>query len=115
MQAIIAAQGATPFDFRQPELGKHGFDVRASSTGIVSGIDNLQLAHIAGLAGAPKVKSAGVDLQCKLGQTVTSGDVLYRVHAAYTADAAFARQACDTDNGYTIGAAGDVPRVSTEF
>jgi thymidine phosphorylase len=115
MQAIIAAQGATDFDYRQPQLGAHGFEVRAPRAGVVSNIDNLQLARIAGLAGAPKVASAGVDLSCKLGQAVAAGDVLYRVYAAYPADAAFARQASAAASGYTIGAPADVPRVVTEF
>jgi thymidine phosphorylase len=36
----------------------------------VVGIDNLQVAQIARLAGAPKVKGAGVDMMCRLGETV---------------------------------------------
>jgi thymidine phosphorylase len=73
------------------------------------------LARIAGHAGAPKVKSAGVDLCCKLGQTVARGEVLYRVYARYPADLEFARKACQTSSGYAIGAAQDVPQVSVEF
>ena len=115
MNAIIAAQGATDFDYRQPALGTHAFDVRATTAGVVTGINNLRLARIAGLAGAPKVKTAGVDLVCRLGQAVAPGDVLYRVYAAYPADAAFADQASDAASGYTIGAPADVPRVLTEF
>ena len=115
MNAIIAAQGATDFDYRQPALGTHAFDVRATTAGVVTGINNLRLARIAGLAGAPKVKTAGVDLVCRLGQAVAPGDVLYRVYAAYPADAAFAHQASDAASGYTIGAPADVPRVLTEF
>jgi thymidine phosphorylase len=115
MQAIVAAQGATDFDYRHPRLGAHGFEVHAPRAGVVTDIDNLRLARIAGLAGAPKVPSAGVDLLCKLGQPVAPGDPLYRVYAAYPADAAFARQACDADSGYTIGAPDNVPRVVTEF
>ena len=82
---------------------------------VVCGINNLQLAHIAGHAGAPKVQCAGVDLLRKLGQSVAKGDILYRVHARFPADLAFARQACASSNGYTIGTARDVPQVSTEF
>ena len=78
-------------------------------------IDNQQLARIAGLAGAPKVKAAGVDLLRKLGETVSVGEPLYRVHARFPADQAFARQACAAANGYTIGSAQDVPQVSAEF
>ena len=46
---------------------------------MVAGIDNQQIARIARLAGAPKVQGAGVDLLCKLGDAVVSGQPLYRV------------------------------------
>ena len=115
MNAIIAAQGATGFDYRHPALGERSFEVLAPASGVVTLINNQQLARIAGHAGAPKVKSAGVDLCCKLGQTVARGEVLYRVYARYPADLEFARKACQTSSGYAIGAAQDVPQVSVEF
>ncbi len=115
MNAIIAAQGATDFDYRHPALGERSFEVLAPASGVVTLINNQQLARIAGHAGAPKVKSAGVDLCCKLGQTVARGEVLYRVYARYPADLEFARKACQTSSGYAIGAAQDVPQVSVEF
>lgn len=115
MDAIIAAQGSTGFDHRNPSLGQRSFEVLAPASGVVTLINNLQLAHIAGHAGAPKVKSAGVDLYCKLGQTVARGEVLYRVYARYPADLEFARKACESSSGYTIGSAQDVPQVSVEF
>ena len=71
--------------------------------------------HLARVAGAPKVKGAGVDLCTKLGDTVTAGDLLYRVHAGYPADLEFARHACARSNGYTIGSAEAVPHVFVEF
>lgn len=73
------------------------------------------MAHIAGHAGAPKVKSVGVDLCCKLGQTVARGELLYRVHARYPADLEFAHKASEDCSGYTIGSAQDVAQVSVEF
>ena len=76
---------------------------------------HVRNARVARLAGAPKVQGAGVDLLCKLGDTVACGQVLYRVHASYPADLEFARQACLRDTGYTIGAAADVPSVFVEF
>src|SRR5690606_11311802 len=78
-------------------------EVLAERDAAVIGIDNLQLARIARLAGAPKVQGAGVDLLCKLGQSVRAGDVLYRVYADFPADLAFARQACERLSGFTIG------------
>lgn len=115
MNDIIKAQGSKFFDHNQPQLGALHFDIVAGSDGVVIGIDNLQLAHIATMAGAPKVKSAGVDLMCKLGDEVSATTVLYRVYANFAADLEFARQACAKSSGYTIGKAGDIPHVFVEF
>jgi thymidine phosphorylase len=115
MNAIIAAQGRKPFDHNAPELGSLTFEVLATESGVVTGIDNLQVARIARLAGAPKVVGAGVDLFRKLGDVVAVGDVVYRVHASFQSDLEFARQACAKFNGYTVGQAGDVPHVFVEF
>ena len=115
MQAIIKAQGDKDFDHNNPQLGTLSFEVHAAASGVVAGIDNLQIARIARLAGAPKVQGAGVDLLCKLGDTVAQGQPLYRVHAGFAADLEFARQACTHATGYRIGTADDVPRVFVEF
>ena len=115
MNAIIAAQGAKVFDYNNPALGLLTFEVYATHTGVVTGIDNLQVARIARLAGAPKVAGAGLDLFRKLGDSVTAGKILYRVHASFQSDLSFARQACDKSNGYTLGQASDVPHVFVEF
>jgi thymidine phosphorylase len=115
MNQIIEAQGRREFDHNHPELGPLSFEVHATQGGVVAGIDNLQIARVARLAGAPKVRSAGVDLFCKLGDTVTEGDTLYRVYAGYSADLEFARQACMRSTGYLIGRADEVPHVFVEF
>ncbi|MDE2418847.1 MAG: thymidine phosphorylase family protein [Burkholderiales bacterium] len=115
MNDIIQAQGSKSFNHKQPRLGALTFEVCARSAGVVTGIDNLQLARIAGLAGAPKVPNAGVDLLRKLGDEVQVGQPLYRVHASYAADLEFARQACARSSGYTIGSASEVPHVYVEF
>jgi thymidine phosphorylase len=115
MNDIIQAQGSKSFDHKQPGLGKLAFEICAPATGFVTGIDNLQLARIAGLAGAPKVPNAGVDLLCKLGEEVQAGHPLYRVYASYGADLEFARQACSRSSGYSLGNASAVPHVFVEF
>jgi thymidine phosphorylase len=115
MQAIIAAQGAKAFDHNHPRLGALHFETCAPAGGVVAGIDNQQIARIARLAGAPKVQGAGVDLLCKLGDTVAGGQPLYRVHADFPADLEFARQACAQGSGYRLGTADEVPRVFVEF
>jgi thymidine phosphorylase len=115
MNAIIQAQGSRHFDHNNVALGALSFEIRAPRAGVVIGIDNLQLARIARLAGAPKVKNAGVDLQCKLGDVTTANAVLYRVYAGFPSDLEFARQACARSSGYTIGDAAELPHVFVEF
>jgi len=82
---------------------------------VVVGIDNLQIARIARLAGAPKVPGSGVDLLCKLGDPARAGQALYRIHAAYASDLEFARQASGRASGYALGTADQVPHVFVEF
>lgn len=115
MNDIIQAQGSKSFDHNHPHLGALTFEVQAPQAGVVCGIDNLQLAHIARFAGAPKVSHAGVDLQVKLGDEVAAGAVLYRVHSMFASDLEFARQACRKSSGYAIGRREDVPHVFVEF
>jgi thymidine phosphorylase len=115
MNAIITAQGKKTFDHNHPQLGPLTFDIPATASGVVTGIDNLQVARIARLAGAPKVIGAGVDLFRKLGDAVANGHVLYRVHARFQSDLDFARQACAKSTGYSVGRADDVPQVFVEF
>ena len=115
MSQIIAAQGAKPFYHNALQLGQLSFDVKAMACGVINGIDNLQMAKIASLAGSPKVIGAGVDLFKKLGQTVVNGDVLYRVYAAHSSDLSFALQASEKSSGYSVGLPGSVPHVFVEF
>lgn len=115
MRALIAAQGARDFDPERPPLARLSFEVTAPRDGVVTGIDNLQIARIARLAGAPKVAGAGVDLARKLGEPVRAGEPLYRVYAEYPADRDFALQASARDSGYRIGDPHEVPQVFVEF
>ncbi len=115
MRDIIQAQGAKPFDPERPELGAMTFEVTAERDGVVTGIDNFQMARIAQFAGAPKVKGAGVDLLRKLGESVKAGEVLYRVHASFPADLAFARQATSRDSAIRLGEPDEMPSVFVEF
>jgi thymidine phosphorylase len=104
MNAIIDAQGRRS---APPPLAELGFDVAAPAAGIVTGMDNLRLARIARLAGAPQIKGAGIDLRAKLGSSVRQGDTLYRVYAQFDADLQFARRMAEHDCGLRIGATGD--------
>ncbi len=115
MQAIITAQGARSFDPEQPALAPLTFEVTATASGVVCELDNLQLARIARVAGAPKVAGAGVDLLRKLGDQVEAGEALYRVHAAYPADLGFARQEAREHDGVRLGSPADVPPLYLEI
>jgi thymidine phosphorylase len=100
MQAIINAQGKNP---DPPEVGRLRHEVLAQRSGFVTAINNLQLAHIARLAGAPMDQGAGVDLHYKLGEQVEAGSSIYTIHAAFPADFEFARESAGQDSGYSIG------------
>ncbi|HEU0203119.1 MAG TPA: thymidine phosphorylase family protein, partial [Burkholderiaceae bacterium] len=115
MDALIEAQGRRVFDWRAPQLSPLVFDVPAERAGVVAAIDNLRLAQIARLAGAPQSKSAGVDLFHKLGARVARGTPLYRIHAGNPADLQFARRMATHASGYTIGDAVEPADPATEF
>ncbi len=112
MNEIIDAQGRRA---QPPALGRLSFDVLAPAGGVVIGIDNLQIARIASLAGAPRVKGAGVDLFFALGDAVTAGAPLYRIHADFPADLAFASRLATRASGFDLGAPGAHPPAFEAF
>jgi thymidine phosphorylase len=100
MQAIIKAQGKNP---NPPQIGRLQHDILASENGYVTAIDNLQLARVAHLAGAPMDKGAGVELHRKLGDQVTAGESIYTIYAEFPGDFDFARELAQKDSGINIG------------
>ena len=100
MHDIIVAQGSVA---SPSETARLHYDVCAPQAGTVASIDNLQLAQIARLAGAPLDQRAGVDLLKKLGDPVAEGEPLYRVYAEFSADFRFSKQLSEQDSGYRIG------------
>jgi len=116
LNAIIDAQGRRDFDWRHPRLAPLVHEAVADRDGVVVGIDNERLARIARLAGAAKADGAGVDLFCRLGETVTRGQPLYRVHAASQSELEFACRQISRGSGFTVGPADHpLPVVSAEF
>jgi thymidine phosphorylase len=103
MEAIIDAQGRRG---ELPVLGELTHEMKAPIAGTVCDIDNLRLARIARLAGAPQVMGAGVDLLRKAGDPVIAGQALYRIHARYPADLEFARELALCDSGYMLNSTG---------
>ena len=112
MKTIIKAQGIQSSNF---ELGKLIHEVCSDKSGIVSGIDNWQMANIARFAGAPMDKGAGVDLLKKLGDKVKRGEPLYRIYSEYPADFNFAKALCRNNNGYIIGKKDQISKAFVEF
>ncbi len=99
MNAIIDAQGRNPEPLK---LGTLQHEVLASRSGIVEAIDNLKIASIARLAGAPMDKGAGAYLHKKVGDKVKKGEALFTIYAEFNADFNFAITASEKEPCYTI-------------
>jgi thymidine phosphorylase len=100
MRAIIAAQGPSETPADTGHLSKV---IKAERNGRVVAIDNLRMARLARLAGAPMDAGAGVDLFKKLGDTVKRGEPLYAIYADFNADFEFSLEAASQDKGFTLG------------
>jgi len=114
MAAIIEAQGARDFDWRNPQPARLMHEVAAAAAGVVTAIDCERLSRIARLAGAPKAAGAGVDLLRKIGDPVASGEPLYRIHADNMSELNFAREVATRASGFSVGDARDAA-AATEF
>ncbi len=112
MHDIIEAQGRNPETI---EVGKLKHSIKAPSSGFITTIDNLQIARIARLAGAPMDKGAGVDLQKKLGDSIKKGGILYFIHADFPADFRFAQEAAAKDIGFQISNESPDGSIEPEF
>ena len=112
MNEIINEQGHIEINFEPAPLH---IDIKANKKGVVTAIDNFQLAKIARRAGAPMDKHAGVDLNKKLGETVSKGEVLYRIYAEFPADFKFAQALANNNNGYKIGFPNEVSKPYMEI
>lgn len=104
MKQIIEAQGKQEQVFA---LGQLTMDIPATESGYVVEIDNLVLARIARLAGAPMDKGAGVQLVRKIGDKVNAGDTLFRIYAEFSADFEFATRYANHNCAYRISANAD--------
>lgn len=75
--AICEAQGG----FTEPSKANNSYDVTASHNGIITYIDNRFIARLAHFVGAPIVKTAGLEMQVKLGDQIEQGQPLFTLHA----------------------------------
>ncbi len=99
MENIMAAQGPPSQKWQPGHLTR---EVGAPAAGTVRAIDCYRMARIARLAGAPGSKGAGIDLLKKVGDKVSAGEALYRIHAVVETDFAFATDMAGELNGYGI-------------
>lgn len=106
MNAIIDAQGRR---VEAPGVGALSFEVLAPHEGHIIAIDNLRIARVARLAGAPQVAGAGLLLLKRLGEPVKAGEPLYRIHAQFEADLQFARELAEKGSGCQIGRLDQLP------
>ena len=75
---IIKAQGGNPsINSDKLKSGKYDFRQIAKKSGIVNSLHIKNIISVAKILGAPQMKSSGVYLNKKIGETVLTGDVLY--------------------------------------
>ncbi len=99
MNKIIDAQGRNNEFLSVGELIQ---DIVSPKDGVVEAIDCYRLSRIARLAGAPMDKGAGIDLFKKIGDVVSKGEPLYRIHACFQTDFTFAMNFVAHGTGYQI-------------
>jgi thymidine phosphorylase len=86
-QEICDAQGG----MREPPSSAYKAEMTAPSRGVVTGIDNRILARVAKLAGAPRDPAAGLEMLCRLGDTIEVGQPLFVIHAQSPGELAYAQ------------------------
>ncbi len=99
MERIIEAQGRAASPARPGGLTA---EITAIQGGVVTAMDCYRLARIARLAGAPMDKGAGIDLFKKIGDPVSKGDPLYRIHSCFASDFDFAKAMAHEDAGVSV-------------
>lgn len=79
---IIEAQGGDPkVKIEDIAIGRHSYTVKSKVGGSIFHIDNKSISKIARIAGAPKMKEAGVLLHKTRGSRVEIGDALFTIYS----------------------------------
>lgn len=86
-QAICVAQGG----LRDLPKAAYTHTIESKCSGTIVNIDNREIARVAKLAGAPKSKSAGVDLLVPLHSVVSKSQPLFTLHAETQGELNYAR------------------------
>lgn len=98
MNLIIEAQGKV----KKPELGKFIYQIKSKVRGKVEEIDNLTIAKIARIAGAPDDKGAGLYLNKMVGDKVEAGELLYHIYAPTKFKYNLVKDFAEANCGYRI-------------
>jgi len=85
-ERICLAQGA----FRKPPSARLRQPIESPRNGRVKAIDNRKIARLAKFAGAPDSPAAGLRLNVRLGDRVSSGEPLLTLHAQTRAELTYA-------------------------
>ena len=99
MNQIIAAQGRQ----RKLELGAFRHQVTSAKAGRIRSIDNLIIAKVARVAGAPDDKGAGLFIRKKNHEPAHKGEVLYTIYAESKFKLDLAVDFIKKNNGYEVG------------
>lgn len=94
-QSICQAQGA----LKEPPIAPYRYELIAHTSGRVNRINNRQLAKVAKLAGAPADLAAGVDMHCKIGDSVKPNQPLLTIHAESSGELSYAVEYLEDHQG----------------
>ena len=82
MKEIIKAQGGNPdIDPDKIPIGKYSYTYKSPKAGIIMDIDNITIAKVARVAGAPRDKGAGIYLYKHEKQKIKKGEKIFTVYA----------------------------------
>jgi AMP phosphorylase len=103
MRQIIKMQKGNP-NVKPEDLkpGKYKKAIVAETGGKVVGIDNNAVAKIARAAGAPKDPASGLYLDKRVGDKVSTGDVLFTVYSENSAKLGYALDAVKLKNPFSV-------------
>ena len=93
MMQMIDAQGAKIKNSNQIKLSNCKYTIHAKKTGIITSIDNIAVAKIARIAGAPRDAEAGIYLHKQKGTRVKKGEKIFTLYAKNSQKLAYAKEA----------------------
>ncbi len=99
---IIKAQGGKPLNADDLKPGKYKYNVLAKKSGYISGFENLGIARIARIAGAPKNKNAGINLYKHAGDKVKKKEPIFTIYSNSKVKLDFAVEALHKTKTYSL-------------